>query len=128
MGPKLTLFEVDLTFIYIYINTNTGPKADVDAIAKSVGAHKFLNGEWTIPCKKVAGLPDLEIAIGSRTFTIKPKDYVINDENEICLFGMTGIDVPAPMGPLWIMGDVFTRKYYTVFDAGNKRIGIAPAV
>jgi len=102
-----------------------GPKADVDAIAKSVGAHKFLNGEWTIPCKKVAGLPDLEIAIGSRTFTIKPKDYVINDENEICLFGMTGIDIPAPMGPLWILGDIFIRQYYTVFDWGNKRLGFA---
>jgi hypothetical protein len=102
-----------------------GPTADVDAVAKKVGAHKFLNGEWTIPCEKVASLPDLEVAIGSRTFTIKPKDYVINDENKICLFGMTGIDIPAPNGPLWILGDIFIRQYYTVFDWGNKRLGFA---
>jgi hypothetical protein len=25
-------------------------------------------------------------------------DYVIKDENVICLFGFTGIDIPAPRG------------------------------
>jgi len=118
---------------YAVLDTGTsilaGPSAEVAAIAKSVGAVPFpLNPkEYTIDCNKVPSLPILSVGLGGRVFNLTGSDYVINVEDTTCLFGMLGIDIPAPRGPLWIMGDIFLRKYYVAFDLGQNRVGIAPS-
>jgi hypothetical protein len=106
-----------------------GPSVDIRNIANAVGATPFpLNpNEYTIDCSKVGSLPQVKVTIGGQEFTLEGYDYVLNEENTICLLAFVGLDVPKPMGPLWIMGDVFMRKYYTIFDKGNKRLGFAPA-
>lgn len=103
-----------------------GPPADVKAIAKLVGATPFLKGEYLIDCGKATTGKNIDIILGGKTYTLTPTDYIIPDET-ICLFGMVGIDIPAPAGPLWILGDPFMRKFYTVFDYGQERLGFAEA-
>ena len=111
-----------------------GPVAEVAAIAKMVGATLFLNGEYTVDCTKIPTMPDLSITVGGNTYVLTAKDYVLNVENlgVECLLGLVGIDIPAPAGPLWILGDVFQRVYYTAYYWPTKKnlgyIGLAPIV
>lgn len=71
-----------------------------------------------------AAAPDIDVVIGGNKYTLTKDDYVIKDGSE-CLFGMTGLDVPAPAGPLYILGDVFMRAHYVKFDVDGKRLGFA---
>merc|ERR1719494_1785123 len=105
-----------------------GPKADVSAVADLMGATEIISGMYSVSCK--TELPDMEVTLGSGsdavTLVVKGEDlrmkicvlYVICE----CILGIAGMDLPKP---LWILGDVVMRDYYTIFDIGNARIGFS---
>lgn len=102
----------------------TGPSEQVAKIASILGAKEVIAGEYFMKCDMNA--PDIVFNIDGKDYNLSPVDYLIPDGN-ICLLGMMGLDIPEPTGPLWILGDVFMRKYYTVFDQTNERVGFALA-
>merc|ERR1712072_840717 len=101
------------------------PPDVVSAFGKKIGATLVAGKEWTLDCSKVAGLPDLDIMIGGKNYPLKGSDYVLNVSGE-CLLGMMGMDLSRE-GLSLILGDVFIRKYYTVFDMGKTQVGFATA-
>lgn len=104
-----------------------GPPDAVSQLAKIAGATSVMGGkEYIIDCSKKQALPELVVTLGEHDFTLTPSDYLLTVSGQ-CLFAFTGINVPPPRGPLWIMGDVFMRKYYSVFDYGNKKMRFALA-
>ncbi|KAI8905948.1 aspartic peptidase domain-containing protein [Gorgonomyces haynaldii] len=103
------------------------PTATATAINKKIGATKGFTGQYTVSCSKLSSLPNLTLTFGNVDFTLAPKDYILNIQG-ICLSGFTGLDIPAPTGPLWIVGDVFLRKFYSVYDLGKDQVGFAKAV
>jgi hypothetical protein len=86
--------------------------------------------EYVVLCNLVKFLPTIQIKIGGRDFELKPDDYILKTSEEgidLCIVGISGIDLPPSIGPLWILGDVFIGRYYSVFDHANKRVGLADA-
>ncbi|XP_069048009.1 cathepsin D-like [Lepisosteus oculatus] len=106
-----------------------GPSQEIRALHKAIGAIPLLMGVAMIDCKKIPSLPVVSFSLGGKQFNLTGKDYVLNESQagvSVCLSGFMGMDVPPPAGPLWILGDVFIGRYYSVFDREKDRVGFAP--
>lgn len=96
-----------------------GPQADVEGIAKKLGA-VFQQGLYIADCSKT--LPSVTFTLGGKDFSLTVEDMTLQKQGSQCLLGLQAANMP-----LFILGDVFMRKYYVKFDWGQKRIGVAVA-
>ncbi|KAI8993574.1 endopeptidase [Pilobolus umbonatus] len=119
---------VDLEPIGAAIDTGSSllvaPSTVAELINKEIGAEKNWAGQYTLDCSTVPDLPEFCFVFSGKDFCLKGKDYVLQVKDQ-CISGFMGMDIPEPAGPLWIVGDVFLRKFYSVYDLKHNRVGLA---
>mmetsp|Transcript_26124 Transcript_26124/g.42045 ORF Transcript_26124/g.42045 Transcript_26124/m.42045 type:complete len:371 (-) Transcript_26124:190-1302(-) len=107
-----------------------GPSPVMSAINKAIGAKKMIIGnEYQVDCSKIDSMPTVNIQLNGKNFPLAPQDYVLQVSQggqTQCLSGFMGLDALTSR-ELYILGDVFIRKYYTIFDAENSQVGFATA-
>jgi len=102
-----------------------GPPAAVRAIAQKLGGtFDPQQGLYTVDCSKVPTLPDVVFKIQNKDFAISSKSYVLNLDG-VCLLGFESF-AGAPID--WILGDVFIRDWYQIYDFGGAQLGFAKSV
>ncbi|SBT34933.1 dolichyl-diphosphooligosaccharide--protein glycosyltransferase subunit 1, putative [Plasmodium ovale wallikeri] len=101
----------------------TGPSSLMQPLIEKLNLEK--------DCSNKNSLPNISFILrnveGKRVkLDFKPDDYILEDvddeDNSVqCVIGIMSLDVPPPRG------NVFIRKYYTIFDNDHKLVGMVEA-
>lgn len=105
----------------------TAPKALHLKVVQMLNAKEVANGQYSVDCATIPSLPPLILTIGMSDWVLQGEDYVISDMGSTCILGIMALDLPTPIGPAWILGDVFMKRIYTVFDADDASMSFAYA-
>ncbi|KAK9777619.1 putative Peptidase A1 domain-containing protein [Seiridium cardinale] len=102
------------------------PSDLAELLNAEIGAKKGFNGQYTVDCSVRDSLPDVSFKLSGYDFAITPYDYILEVQGS-CISTFMGMDFPAPVGPLAILGDAFLRKWYSIYDLGKGTVGLAKA-
>lgn len=83
------------------------------------------NGQdrWLVPCDTSASFG---LIIKGKNFDIRPDDYIgseTSDDKSLCYSNIIGRTIYG--NNVWVVGDVFFKNVYTVFDLEKGRVGVA---
>ena len=87
-------------------------------------------------CHDLSQYPRVSFIIDGQEYFIDPFEYVLSNKEDIdyvkadskdeCVVGFSVFDL-GPSEMVWIAGDIFLSKYYSVYDRDQNRMGLALA-
>jgi len=115
-----------------------GPSKIIADIRKRFAGLVYADGKCRLPD---GSNETVDVVLGNVTLSLEPNDFsqprmplgtLPEDEVEVtgelgCELMLMRMDVPAPLGPLMILGEPFLTKYFTVFDTENTQVGFGLA-
>ena len=117
-GVNIAIIDSGTSFIH-------GPAAAVHSLLQSIqsaglcseiGGMLLCTCTWYYPKRLY---PTLTFVLAGERFEVHPEMYLLEDGGQ-CLVMISGLGAGAEF---WILGDVFMREYYSIFDMDNFRIG-----
>jgi cathepsin D len=109
---------IDTGTSYIFL-----PPADATAIHALIPESSESGQEFFIPCSTNT---TLQFTFSGVTYSVSPKDYVgtsSGDTGTTCYSNIVGVQTFGSDD--WLLGDVFMKNVYSVFDFDQNRIGFA---
>lgn len=123
LGSTSAIVDSGTTLI---IGDTAGVKAFYKKIPGSKDASSTLGeGIYTFPCSTT--IPSVTFTINGKALSVASSALNFGPVQEGSTTCVGGIAASNSIGSqFWILGDVFMRNYYTIFDFGNSQVGFAP--
>ncbi|NWX12867.1 PEPA protein, partial [Aegotheles bennettii] len=106
------------------VDTGTSLLAMPSKALRSLQSALGATSSGLISCEAASRLPDVIFNINGKAFPLRPEAYVMQSGGQ-CILGFQGMDVPTESGELWILGDVFIREYYVIFNRATNMVGLS---
>ncbi|PYH47488.1 pepsin-like aspartic protease [Aspergillus saccharolyticus JOP 1030-1] len=114
----------DFTNKSAIIDTGTSyamlPSHDAKALHALIPGSTASGDYFLIPCNSTA---KVQVAFSGVNYTISPEDYIGSEYNTSCISTIVSYDLFGD--DIWLLGDVFLKNVYTVFDFDQERVGLA---